>query len=92
MVRTMLWRKALPVTSMATSRSPASQTLLTVSPSTRRQVGLPTAEVALQKLLKSCSPTRAWAAAFMASTSSAPLYHQAWSHARTGRASPAAMR
>ena len=70
MVRTIECRKALPVMVNERTSSPSSQPRSKPTLMTFRQVGLPSAEDALQKLLKSCSPTRHAAARAMAASSS----------------------
>ena len=65
-------RKALPTTLMARMFSPSTVSGWNDISRTLRFVGLPTADAAMQKLLKSCSPSRCWAPASMADTSKPP--------------------
>ena len=91
-VLTMECRNALPVMVKAMCSSPSAPSLSKETSITLRHVGLPMAEDILQKLLKSCSPTKYEAPHSIASTSKGSRCHQVTLRVSSGGASPVAMR
>ncbi len=93
MLRTMECKNELPTTFTTIKFSPKSSSCANETSMRLRHVGLPTADDARQKLLKSCSPIRQREARCIASTSipaAAPGTNHEYSCMKTGGTSPTA--